>query len=173
MRFRDVRGFTVGELMIVVLILMILGAIALALLKQARISGNEASAVASMRSIVGGQASYGSFNNGWAGSLEALAARCTGMTHAFISDDLNRNGIVRSGYVFTVSPGAGAVSTKLDCNGVPPQSVFYASAAPLVLNDSGHRAFVANTTSAIWQNTEGTPPTEPLVAGGTISVIGR
>jgi type IV pilus assembly protein PilA len=169
----DARGFTVGELLIVVLILGVLGAMSFAMLKQARVSGNESSAIASMRSIVGAQASYGSFNNGFAGSLEALSVKCAGMTQAFISADLSRNGVIRSGYIFNVTPGKDAVSTKLDCNGTPTQTVFYASAAPEILNDSGSRGFAANTTSAIWQNTAGTPPTEPLEAGGTVSVIGR
>jgi type II secretory pathway pseudopilin PulG len=173
LRARDARGFTIGELIIVMLILMVLGALAFALLKQARISSNESAAIGAMRSIVSAQASYSSFNNGFAGSLEALAMKCPGMTQPFISEALNRNGVTRSGYIFNVTPGSGSVAGKLDCNGTATHSVFYASAVPEVLYDSGSRAFAANTTAAIWQNTAGTAPTEPLVVAGTVSVIGR
>ena len=174
LRVRDDRGFTIGELIIVILILMVLGALALALLKQARISGNESSAVASLRSIVGAQASYASYNTGFAGSLDALARRCPGMTNAFISEDLSHNGIVRSGYVFAVTPGRDATVAKADCTGTPTHTVFYATAAPQILHDSGSRAFAANTTAAtVWQNTAGTPPVEPFTVGGTVSVAGR
>jgi type IV pilus assembly protein PilA len=172
-RLRHEHGFTIGELIIVILIMMILGALALALLKQARISGNESSAIASMRAIIGAQASYASFNTGFAGSLEALARRCPGMTNAFISEDLNHTGVVRSGYVFRVTPGKDAVVTKVDCSGTPTYTVFYASAVPQILYDSGSRAFASNTSSSVWQNTAGTAPPEPLAVGGTVSVIGR
>jgi type IV pilus assembly protein PilA len=170
---RDERGFTIGELIIVILIMMILGALAIALLKQARISGNESSAVASMRAIIGAQASYSSFNSGFAGSLEALSRRCPGMTTAFISEDLNHNGVARSGYLFMVRPGRDAVLSKNDCTGQPTHTVFYASAVPQVVNETGSRAFAAANSSTVWQNTAGTAPPEPLTVGGTVSVIGR
>ena len=173
MRVRDARGFTIGELIIVILIVVILAAMAFAMLKQARISANESSAIGAMRAIVGAQASYASFNNGFAGSLEQLSVKCAGMTQPFITEALNRNGVTRSGYIFNVRPGKDAISTKLDCAGTPTHSVFYATAVPEILFDSGSRAFAANTTAVIWQNTTGIPPAEPIVAGGTVSVIGR
>jgi type IV pilus assembly protein PilA len=169
----DARGFTIGELIIVVMVIAVLGALALPLLKQARMSSNESSAIASMRSIVGAQASYASFNLGFAESLDALARRCSGMTDAFISQDLNRNGAVRNGYVFTVGPGRGAEAKKNDCNGVPTQTSFYGSASPHIPYDTGTRAFAVNPTSIIWQNSTPTPPAEPFVVGGTVSLVSK
>jgi type IV pilus assembly protein PilA len=173
LKVRDTRGFTIGELLVVMAIIFVVGAMAIALLKRARISANESSAVGSIRSIVSAQASYSSFNRGFAGSLQTLSARCSGMDAGFVSADLNQNGVVKSGYILSVVPGAGAKPGTPDCNGTTTYSVFYATARPEIPYDSGERAFAANATATVWQNTAGAPPPEPLTPSATVSVIGK
>jgi type IV pilus assembly protein PilA len=131
-RKRNQKGFSLIELLVVVSIILIVAAIAIPNLLQARVAANEASAVASLRTVTMAQISY--IDNyptvGFAPTLAALGGTsCTPSdeTSACLIDTLLASG-TKSGYNFT-STGVGSV----------PYSQYFAVGLPT--QGGGNRSF--------------------------------
>jgi hypothetical protein len=138
-------------------------------------SGNEASAIGSLRAINSGQASYSSScaNGGYAQDLADLAKPATGGGGGFISPDLKTNGITKSGYVVTLAKESGAadvgtIATTCNAPANIPQSSYYASAAPVTAGGTGTRAFATDTRGTIFYASGGTAPANPIPAASTV-----
>ena len=146
------KGFSLIELLIVVAIILIIAAIAIPNLMRSRMAANEASAVASLRTINTSEVVYSStYNGGFSPDLASLGgANCTtanipSSSAACLLDQVLAGSAAvstKSGYTFTYAPGTGAV--------VPSYTV---NANPIAPGSTGQRYFFTEQSAVIRQNT--------------------
>jgi len=155
-------GFTLIEMMIVMAIILIIAAITIPSLINAKMNANETSAVASIRAINQMEVAYQAAYGGFAESLANLggADPCTKSSTTACLLDQSLAGGVKSGYNFVAAGNnpAGGMSTS-----------YVVGAAPIVFDRTGKRLFCSTDKNVIRAdlNTGGStvPPDGPQCAG--------
>ena len=153
------QGFTLIELLIVVAIISIIAAIAVPGLLRARMSGNETSALASLKVVNSSEVAYSAScgNNGYAVSFVTLATPSP--TMGFISADLGVATPIKSGYTFSLAASPGAQAGVNDCNAVATQTGYYASAIPTGYGTTGSKSYATTAGNTVYQAWSATAPT--------------
>ena len=144
------RGFSLVEMMVVVMIVLAIAAIAIPRMLRARMKANETSAIASMKVIREAEEMYRNSYpaTGYTGILADLGSHgsnceSTSKTNACLIMDTGLTAGMKSGYTF-----------ELLADGNTPAMSYKLTATPEGLGTSGRCTFVSDQTGAVRQLTD-------------------
>ena len=155
---RAKQGFSLIELLLVVAIILIIAAIAIPSLTRSRSAANESAAVAALRTINVGEATFAStYNSGYSEDLRRLGAPASGSASVTAADLLDPilsanapgstgpNNFTKSGYVFVYTPTGGSTTFG---------SVFryQVNADPQARGSTGRQSFYTDQSSLVRAN---------------------
>ncbi|HEX2331476.1 MAG TPA: prepilin-type N-terminal cleavage/methylation domain-containing protein [Candidatus Angelobacter sp.] len=123
---RTSNGFSLVELMVVVMVILVIAAIAIPSFVHARMKANEASAVSSLNAIRTAEFMYSEVypEEGFAPTLVALGPNSTDCTHpskngaCLLMDEELASG-VKNGYLFELTADGTRPSTNFNVTGTP------------------------------------------------------
>ena len=133
------NGFSLIELLIVVAIILIIAAIAIPNLLRSKMAANEASAVATMRTLNTSAVAYSTTYGAYPTNLTNMAPAATASSTSadLIDSVLGKDPATKSGYTF-VWVGTGT-----------PVSAYTLTATPVTQGTSGQRGFFTNQSGVI------------------------
>jgi prepilin-type N-terminal cleavage/methylation domain-containing protein len=149
------KGFSLIELLIVVAIILIIAAIAIPNLLRSRIAANEASAVASLRTLNTAEVTYAStYNSGFTSMLNQLETPPAGTQPSWSAADLvdpilsgvqsaATSSFTKNGFIFTYGINGGTY---------PQIATYSVNADPMARGSSGQRSFYSDQSAVVRAN---------------------
>lgn len=162
------KGFSLIELLIVVMIILIISAVAIPNLFRSKIAANESSAASSVRQINTAEGTYASsWGSGYAvgltnlgGTAAACVAGATAANACLVDDLISVPPFSKSGYTFAAA-GTNVIGATV--NG------YEVNATPTTVQTTGVRAFCSDASGVIKYVTPGAAPIG-LAAGSCAGV---
>ena len=146
------KGFSLIELLIVVAIILIIAAIAIPNLLRSKMAANEASAVASLRTLTTAAISYSSTYGGYPPTLTALGPVAAGVaptsaTADLVDIQLGTDPATKSGYTFTYTFASGTYTLTANpvTVGVTGQRYFFTDPSGVIRVNGAGAATVSST----------------------------
>ena len=159
MRKRN-QGFSLIKLLIVVAIILIIAAIAIPNLLKSKMAANQASAVASLRTLNTSEITYSStYNQGFSRTWLRLGPPASGAATSAAAGlaDSVLAAAAKSGYNFTYTAGAAV-------NGVTP--TYTIAADPVTAGTTGQKHYFTDDSVGVRQNTSATATASDSPIGG-------
>jgi type IV pilus assembly protein PilA len=146
------KGFSLIELLIVVAIILIIAAIAIPNLLRSRMAANESSAVGTIRTITTAEITYSTtypavgfaLLTNLGGTPAVCSGSATSTSACLIDNTIAQTPNQKSGYQFSNTVG-----------GVPIAVQFTSLATPVIIGQSGQRAFCSDQSGVIRYNSGG------------------
>ncbi len=154
------KGFSLIELLIVVAIILIIAAIAIPQLLNARMAANGAAAVETIRTITTASMAYSStWGNGYPPSLASLGGPAGSLSptcnQALLLDPVITSGTnQKSGYTFAYTPVGAPVTPPPGC--AAGSNAYLVTAVPVVDRLSGVDSYCSDEPGTIHYDTSGT-----------------
>jgi type IV pilus assembly protein PilA len=156
---RTSSGFSLIELLIVVAIILIIAAIAIPNLLRSRMSANQASAVANLRTVSTAAVSYWvTYSNGYPPSLAALGgvgAVATCDAAILVDETVTSPPYQKSGYQFAYAGDQGNVALVPPSCSNPGFIGYLATATPITNHVSGNISYCSSEPGIIHFDTTG------------------
>jgi type IV pilus assembly protein PilA len=151
------RGFSLIELLVVIAIILIIAAIAIPNLLRAKISANQAAAVATVRVLATASTSYSTaYNDGFPASFAVLGGTgATSCNNAELIDPLLGTAPnQKSGYQYGYSGQEGNIPTPV-AGCAPGFSGYLITAVPILYNVTGSLSYCTTEQGVISYDTSG------------------